>query len=279
MLRSSPRRSPPSSFLSSPPESSRTASTHPITYYYRTARHVVSRVLASLVTDPRASPFSISTLVAPVGDFPGTRRLEYATQMVATRPLAVEGTYVDVVPPAGVNVVDGMWIFKVKRPLGSPHIFKARYVARGFSQRLHIRRDLATPSSWLHWYFPTWDPVEPDVTKSTISARRPMSPTTHYAPLLLTSESDLLRFGFQFSTTRPTPLVVDHRLTGPFPEGLFESSGLYAELVGYLMYLMTCTRPNLVFPLSILSCFVATGKHRPVHWTAAVRVAKYLATT
>ncbi|CAI7736201.1 unnamed protein product [Closterium sp. NIES-54] len=93
MLRSSPRRSPPSSFLSSPPESSRTASTHPITYYYCTAHHVVSRVLASLVTGPRASPFSISTLVAPVGDFPGTRRLDYATQMVATRPLAAEGEY------------------------------------------------------------------------------------------------------------------------------------------------------------------------------------------
>ncbi|CAI7860822.1 unnamed protein product [Closterium sp. NIES-54] len=31
--------------------------------------------------------------------------------------------------------VDGMWIFRVKRPPGSPPAFKARYVARGFSQR------------------------------------------------------------------------------------------------------------------------------------------------
>ncbi|CAI5955164.1 unnamed protein product [Closterium sp. NIES-65] len=28
-----------------------------------------------------------------------------------------------------------MWIFRVKRPLGSPPVFKARYVARGFSER------------------------------------------------------------------------------------------------------------------------------------------------
>ncbi|CAI5998811.1 unnamed protein product [Closterium sp. NIES-65] len=28
-----------------------------------------------------------------------------------------------------------MWIFRVKRPPGSPLVFKARYVARGFSQR------------------------------------------------------------------------------------------------------------------------------------------------
>ncbi|CAI7877841.1 unnamed protein product [Closterium sp. NIES-53] len=45
------------------------------------------------------------------------------------------GTYVDEVPPPRVNIVDGMWIFRVKRPPGSPPTFKARYVARGFSQR------------------------------------------------------------------------------------------------------------------------------------------------
>ncbi|CAI7784710.1 unnamed protein product [Closterium sp. NIES-53] len=75
----------------------------------------------------------------------------------------------------------------------------------------------------------------------------------------------LRRFEFQFSTTQPTPLAVDQRLTGPFPDEPFESSGQYAELVGCLMYLMTCTRSELVFPLSFLSCFVAIGRHRPVH--------------
>ncbi|CAI7778588.1 unnamed protein product [Closterium sp. NIES-53] len=45
------------------------------------------------------------------------------------------GTYVDEVPPPGANIVDGMWIFIVKRPSGSPPAFKARYVALGFSQR------------------------------------------------------------------------------------------------------------------------------------------------
>ncbi|CAI7823041.1 unnamed protein product [Closterium sp. NIES-54] len=45
------------------------------------------------------------------------------------------GTYVDEVPPRGVNIVDGMWIFRVKRSPGSLPAFKARYVARGFSQR------------------------------------------------------------------------------------------------------------------------------------------------
>ncbi|CAI7747056.1 unnamed protein product [Closterium sp. NIES-53] len=45
------------------------------------------------------------------------------------------GTYVDKVPPPGANIVDGMWILRVKRPPGSPPAFKARYVARGFNQR------------------------------------------------------------------------------------------------------------------------------------------------
>ncbi|CAI7933226.1 unnamed protein product, partial [Closterium sp. NIES-54] len=44
-------------------------------------------------------------------------------------------TYIDEVPPRGANIVDGMWIFRVKRPPGSPPAFKACYVARGFSQQ------------------------------------------------------------------------------------------------------------------------------------------------
>ncbi|CAI7759115.1 unnamed protein product [Closterium sp. NIES-53] len=44
-------------------------------------------------------------------------------------------TYVDDVPPPRANIVSGMWIFRVKRLPGSPPVFKARYVARGFSQR------------------------------------------------------------------------------------------------------------------------------------------------
>ncbi|CAI7843556.1 unnamed protein product [Closterium sp. NIES-53] len=44
-------------------------------------------------------------------------------------------TYVDAVPPPWANIVNGMWIFRVKRPLGSPPVFEARYVAQIFNQR------------------------------------------------------------------------------------------------------------------------------------------------
>ncbi|CAI7786572.1 unnamed protein product, partial [Closterium sp. NIES-54] len=58
-----------------------------------------------------------------------------------------------------------------------------------------------------------------------------------------------------------------------------EPSGPYPELVGCLMYLMTCTRPDLAYPLSILAHFVAPGRHRPEHMAAAKRVLRYLCST
>ncbi|CAI7807973.1 unnamed protein product [Closterium sp. NIES-53] len=223
LFRSSPRRSPPVSVLPSPPKSSLTVSSHPITDYYHAARPVVSHVLATLVTDPRASPLFVSALTVAVADFASTRRLEYATRVVAApppRPLSVGGesalgcdvledrqfeleflaaaspflcamlispegdpealdiptprtyreavsrewasqwkvamdselaswrsigTYVDAVPPPRETVVDGMWLFKVKRPPGSPPVFKACYVARGFIQLYGLRQ---SPREW-----------------------------------------------------------------------------------------------------------------------------------
>ncbi|CAI7902960.1 unnamed protein product [Closterium sp. NIES-54] len=441
LFRSPPRRSPPVSVLPSPPESCLTVSSHPITDYYRAARPVVSRVLASLVTDPRASPSSVSALTADVADFASTRHLDYATYVVAApppRPLSVggesalgcdiledrgvaslwkeamdaelaswrsTGTYVDAVPPPRANVVDGMWLFKVKWPPGSLPVFKARYMARGFSQRegvdffqtfaptpkmttlrvlLHVaaQRDyklhsldfstaflqgrlheeiwLRCPPGFTDTFAPgtQWSlrrlvyglrqsphdwhdtllstlcdlgfrPSSADPSlfvrtgstpffilvyidylvlatpnkaaltevKSELQKRHKctdLDELQRYLGLQITRDRAartitltqshmvqhvLRRFGFQFSTTQPTPLAVHHRLTDPFPNEPFESSGPYAELVGCLMYLMTCTRLDLAFPLSILSHFVAARRHRPVHWTAAVRVAKYMATT
>ncbi|CAI7903720.1 unnamed protein product, partial [Closterium sp. NIES-54] len=58
------------------------------------------------------------------------------------------GTYVNEVPPPGANIVDGMWILRVKRPPGSPPAFKAR----GFSQRQGVD------------YFQTFSPTSKMIT-------------------------------------------------------------------------------------------------------------------
>ncbi|CAI7790549.1 unnamed protein product [Closterium sp. NIES-54] len=92
LFRSSPPRSSPS-VLPSPPESALTASiSTPVTDYYRTYHPVLSHVLASLVTHPRASLSSVSALTAAITEFATTRRLDYDTRVVAappTSPLAV----------------------------------------------------------------------------------------------------------------------------------------------------------------------------------------------
>ncbi|CAI7859982.1 unnamed protein product [Closterium sp. NIES-53] len=98
-----------------------------------------------------AVPHLVSVLLAPEGDLdapdiPTSRYYEeaiegpYSSQWQAAMDAEMAslksiGTYVDEVPPPGANIVSGMWIFRVKRPPGSPPVFKARYVARDFSQR------------------------------------------------------------------------------------------------------------------------------------------------
>ncbi|CAI7763633.1 unnamed protein product [Closterium sp. NIES-53] len=98
-----------------------------------------------------ALPHLVSTLTAPEGDpdapdIPTPRSYAeaiegpYSSQWQAAMDAAMAsskstGTYVDEVPPPGVNIISGMWIFRVKRPPGSPPVFKARYMVRGLSQR------------------------------------------------------------------------------------------------------------------------------------------------
>ncbi|CAI7920968.1 unnamed protein product [Closterium sp. NIES-54] len=173
------------------------------------------------------------------------------------------GTYVDEVPPPGENVVDGMWIFRVKRPPGSPPVFKARYVAKGFSQRegvdffqtfapipkmttlrvlLHVAAqrdyelhslDFSTAFLQGSLYEEVWlrrrsafTGTFPPGTQWRL--RRPVynlrQTPREWHNTLRSTLSDL---GFQPSSADP--------LTGPFADEPFEPSGPYAELVGCLM--------------------------------------------
>ncbi|CAI7863167.1 unnamed protein product [Closterium sp. NIES-54] len=89
----------------------------------------------------------------------------------------------------------------------------------------------------------------------------------------------LQRFGFQFSSPQPTPLSTGHSLLALPSDESVEPSGPYPELVGCLMYLMTCTRPDLAYPLSLLARCMAPSRHRKVHWDVAKRVLRYLCST
>ncbi|CAI7912119.1 unnamed protein product [Closterium sp. NIES-54] len=98
-----------------------------------------------------AVPHLVSMLLAPEGDpdapdIPTPRSYAkaiegpYSSQWQVAMDAEMAswkstGTYVDEVPTPGANIVSGMKIFRVKRRPGSPPVFKARSVARGFIQR------------------------------------------------------------------------------------------------------------------------------------------------
>ncbi|CAI7874942.1 unnamed protein product [Closterium sp. NIES-54] len=93
-----------------------------------------------------AVPRFASLLLAPEGDLdapdiPTPRSYAkaitglYSSQWQAAMDVEMAfrkstGTYVDAVPPSRANIVNGMWIFRVKRPPGSPPAFMVPYVAR-----------------------------------------------------------------------------------------------------------------------------------------------------
>ncbi|CAI7798760.1 unnamed protein product [Closterium sp. NIES-54] len=89
--------------------------------------HFASMLLA-LEGDPEASdiPTLRSYAKAIVDPYSSQWQAAMDAEMASWKSI---GTYVDEVPSLGANIVDGMWIFRVKRPPGSPPAFKAHYVA------------------------------------------------------------------------------------------------------------------------------------------------------
>ncbi|CAI7878561.1 unnamed protein product [Closterium sp. NIES-53] len=271
-------------------------------------------------------PRFASMLLAPEGD-PDAPNIP--TPLSYTE--AITRTYVDEFPPPGANIVDGMWIFSVKRPPDSPHAFKARYVARGFSQRqgvdyfqtfsptpkmttlwvlLHVAAqhdyelhslDFSTAflqgsmheEIWLH--LPPGFPGSFPVGTQTTLAALGFTPSTADPSLFLRTDTSLLPFyvlvyvedlvlptaDTEALTLVKSELQKRHTCTELAPplDKSIEPSGPYPELVGCLMYLMTCTRPDLAYPLRLLARYVAPDRHRKVHWDAAKRVLHYLCST
>ncbi|CAI7810382.1 unnamed protein product [Closterium sp. NIES-53] len=226
------------------------------------------------------------------------------------------GTYVEEVPPPGVNIVSGMWIFRLRCPHGFTGSFPAgtqwslrrpvyglRQARRewhdtlrmtlaslGFAPStadpsLFFRTDTTLPPSYVLVYvedlvFATADTEALAHVKSELQKRHTctdLGKLTSYLGLRITrdraqrtitlTQSDMVqqvpqRFGFTYSSPQSTPLPTSHSLLAPPSDESVEPSGPYPELVGCLMYPMTCTRPDFAYPLSLLARYVALGRHR-----------------
>ncbi|CAI7876040.1 unnamed protein product, partial [Closterium sp. NIES-53] len=167
---------------------------------------------------------------------------------------------------------------------------------------LFLRTDATLPPFYVLVYvddlvFATADPEALAHVKSELQKRNTctdLSELTSYLGLRITRDRAqrtitltqshmvqqvLQRFGFTYSSPQSTPLPTGHSLSAPPSDESIEPSGPYPELVGCLMYLMTCTRPDLAYPLSFLARYVAPGRHRKVHLDVAKRVLRYLCST
>ncbi|CAI7812842.1 unnamed protein product [Closterium sp. NIES-54] len=273
-------REPPASSLPHVPE--------PESDLARAASPTVTRLLATVVTDPDLESTATFALVTELVEFAARSHLDYVAlslslRLIVLHPLGVSlplagdpdaldiptprsyaeaiagkhssqwqtamdaemaswkstGTYIEEVPPPGANIVDGMWIFRVKRPPGSPPAFKAHYVARGFMyvddlvfattdtealalakvelQERHTCTDLGELRSYLGLQ------ITRDRAQYTITWNQ-----SHMVYQVLQ------RFAFQFSSPQPTPLFTNHSLSAPPSDEFAEPNGLYPELVGCL---------------------------------------------
>ncbi|CAI7760013.1 unnamed protein product [Closterium sp. NIES-54] len=204
--------------------------------------------------DPDAPdiPTPRSYTKAIVGEYSSQWRTAMDVEMTSWKST---GTNVGEVPPPGENIVDGMRIFIVKRPPGSLPAFKARYVARVFSQRQGVdffQTFSPTAKMTTLWWHDTLmttlaalgfapSSADPSLFLRTDTSRPPFYVLVYVDDLVFaTADTEALalvlqRFGFQYSSPQPTPLPTGHSLSAPPSYESVEPSGPYLELVGCLM--------------------------------------------
>ena len=87
----------------------------------------------------------------------------------------------------------------------------------------------------------------------------------------------LKRFGMDNLNPVRTPLDPKAKLVKATPDEPAIDTNLYQRMIGSLMYLVTCTRPDLAFTVSVLSQF--SSHPLKIHHHAVKRVFRYLVGT
>ncbi|CAI7803173.1 unnamed protein product [Closterium sp. NIES-54] len=289
----------------SPPASSLPHIPEPESNLTRAASPTVTRLFANDVTDPDLESSTAFALVNELVDFAARSRLDYVASLV-TESESVCPPFVGGERALGIDVLQDRQ-FELEclaAPLprfasmllcleGDPDALDIP-TPRSYAEAIAAQREyelhsldysiaflqgclheeiwLRRPPGFTGWFPAVARHTEDDTCGSwfctflcwpvAVSLHR------HYSAAVLHPRV-LQRFGFRYSSPQPTPLSTGHSLSAPPSDEYVEPRGPYPELVGCLMYLMTCTRPGLAYPLSLLACYVAPGRHRKVHWDAA----------
>ncbi|CAI7858286.1 unnamed protein product [Closterium sp. NIES-54] len=202
------------------------------------------------------------------------------------------GTYADKVPPPGANVVSGMWIFRgvdfFQTFSPTPKMTTLRLLLHVAAQRDYELHSLDFSTAFLQgslheeiWLRcpPGFTGLFPAGTQTTLAALG-FAPSTADPSLFLRTDATLPPFYVLVYVDNLVFATADTEALAHVNSELQKRHTCTdLELVGCLMYLMTCTRPDLAYPLSLLARYVAPGRHRKVHWDAAKRVLRYLCST
>ncbi|CAI7889711.1 unnamed protein product [Closterium sp. NIES-54] len=242
--------------MPSPPESSLPAIADLESDSLCAASPTITRLLATVVTDPSFESSASSALVAELVDFAAYYRLDYAASLVAESA--------SVCPPSlggecalSTDVLEDrqeeFWCFAAALP--------------------HLVSMLLAPQG---------DPDAPDIPTLRSYAEAIEGPYSSQWHTAMDAEMASLKFRgtyVSYSSPQATPLSTRHSLLALPSDESVEPSGPSPELVRCFMYLMTCTRPDLAYPLRILAHYVAPGRYRPEHMDAAKRVLRYQCNT
>ncbi|CAI7908248.1 unnamed protein product [Closterium sp. NIES-53] len=248
--------------LPAPPESSLPEVPDPESDRARATSPTVSRLLAIAVIDPSFESASASALVAELLDFAAACLLDYATALVAESAIAsppfVGGECAldtDVLEDKRtLSVLQMLYLFSLPccLPLRETRMHQT-FRPRALTQRRS--RDstlLSGKQSWTQRWL-LGSPQAPTL-ESRVDYLQTFSPTPKVTTLRVllhvAAQRDYELHSLDFSTAFLQGSLHEEIWLRRPPgfTGLFraEPSGPYPQLVGCLMYLMTCTRPDLI---------------------------------
>ncbi|CAI7898902.1 unnamed protein product, partial [Closterium sp. NIES-54] len=266
--------------LPSSPASSLPALADPASDSLRAVSPTVARLLSTVVTDPSFESTAASALVDELVDFAARCRLDYAASLVAESA--------SVCPPSvGGECALRTDILEDRQEeiqcfaAALPHLLAMDAEMASWKSTGTYVDKVPPPGANIvsgmyvdDLVFATADTAGLAHVKSELQKRHTcidLGELRSYLGLQITQDR----------AQRTITLTQSHMVQQVLQRFDFTySSDCYKrELVGCLMYLMTCTRPDLAYPLSILARYVAPGRHRPEQMAAAKRVLRYLCST